>query len=189
MDLTPQDERLIKALALAIVNRPRATLKELAEAAGVSKATLHRFCGTRDNLVHIMETHGEAALNRIVVDTDLPNADPLTTLRSLINEHMAHRELMAFLLFQYRPDTVGPEGDTGRWQSYIKALDAFFLRGQQQGAFRIEITAAVFSEIFLTMIFAMVDAERRGRAASANSITVLEQMFLHGALVPKVDNA
>lgn len=31
------------------------------------------------------------------------------------------------------------------------------------------------------MIFGMVDAERRGRAASANSANVLEQMFLHGA--------
>lgn len=46
MTLISHDERLIKALAVAIVDRPRATLKELAEAAGVSKATLHRFCGT-----------------------------------------------------------------------------------------------------------------------------------------------
>ena len=45
MTLISHDERLIKALAVAIVDRPRATLKELAEAAGVSKATLHRFCG------------------------------------------------------------------------------------------------------------------------------------------------
>lgn len=45
MTLISHDERLIKALAVAIVDHPRATLKELAEAAGVSKATLHRFCG------------------------------------------------------------------------------------------------------------------------------------------------
>ncbi|HEJ6552327.1 TPA: transcriptional regulator, partial [Pseudomonas aeruginosa] len=35
MTLISHDERLIKALAVAIVDRPRATLKELAEAAGV----------------------------------------------------------------------------------------------------------------------------------------------------------
>lgn len=50
------DERLLKALADAIVVHPLATLKELAEAAGVSKATLHRFCGTRDNLVNMRAT-------------------------------------------------------------------------------------------------------------------------------------
>ncbi|AKA24488.1 TetR/AcrR family transcriptional regulator [Pseudomonas chlororaphis] len=183
MSLTPQDERLIKALALAIVDRPRATLKELAEAAGVSKATLHRFCGTRDNLVQIMENHGNTVLNRIITATDLEQGDPLEAFRSLINEHLAHREMLVFLLFQYRPDTLGLTGDDTELQSYSDALDRFFLRGQQLGAFRIDITAAVFTELFLTMIFGMVDAERRGRAASANSAHILEQMFLHGAAV------
>lgn len=180
MTLTPQDERLIKALALAIVDRPRATLKELAEAAGVSKATLHRFCGTRDNLVQMMESHGETVLNQITT-TDLLHGEPVQALRSLINEHLAHREMLVFLLFQYRPDTFAVNGEGDRWQTYADALDAFFLRGQQLGAFRIDVTAAVFTELFLTMIFGMVDAERRGRAASANSANVLEQMFLHGA--------
>jgi TetR/AcrR family transcriptional repressor of mexCD-oprJ operon len=184
MSLTPQDERLIKALALAIVDRPRATLKELAEAAGVSKATLHRFCGTRDNLVLMMESHGETVLNQITTSTDLLNGDPVQALRGLVNEHLAHREMLVFLLFQYRPDTFVNTDEGKRWQFYLDALDAFFLRGQQLGAFRIDITAAVFTELFLTMIFAMVDAERRGRAASANSANVVEQMFLHGAANP-----
>lgn len=48
MDLTAADEKLLKALAIAIVDHPRATFKEIAQAAGVSKATLNRFCGTRD---------------------------------------------------------------------------------------------------------------------------------------------
>ncbi|OLF54299.1 TetR/AcrR family transcriptional regulator [Pseudomonas chlororaphis] len=181
MSLTPQDERLIKALALAIVDRPRATLKELAEAAGVSKATLHRFCGTRDNLQQIMEDHGNAVLNRIIAISDLQQREPLEALRGLIDEHLAQREMLVFLLFQYRPDTLGLNGEDTGLQYYVDALDAFFLRGQQLGVFRIDITAAVFSELFLTLIFGIVDAERRGRAASANSAHVLEQMFLHGA--------
>lgn len=181
MSLTPQDERLIKALALAIITRPRATLKELAEAAGVSKATLHRFCGTRDKLVQIMESHGETVLNQIITTTDLLHGEPLQTLRSLITKHLAHREMLVFLLFQYRPDTLSVNGEGDRWQSYADALDAFFLRGQQLGTYRIDISAAILTELFLNLIFGMVDAERRGRAASANSADVLEQMFLHGA--------
>lgn len=181
MSLTINEERLIKALALAIVDRPRATLKELAESAGVSKATLHRFCGTRDKLLQLMENHGETVLNRIIATTDLQHGDPKASLRCLITEHLAHREMLVFLLFQYRPDTFAMNGEGERWQSYADALDRFFLRGQQLGVFRIDITAAVFTELFLTMIFGMVDAERRGRAASANSAHVMEQMFLNGA--------
>lgn len=181
MPLTAHDERLLKALAVAIVDRPRATLKELAESAGVSKATLHRFCGTRDNLVDMLEKHGEAVLSQIIAAADLEQAEPIAALRRLINEHLTHREMLVFLMFQYRPDFLTPEGGGARWQSYIQALDAFFLRGQQRGAFRIDITAAVYTELFTTLVYGMVDAERRGRAASANSANVLEQLFLHGA--------
>lgn len=181
MSLTVQDERLLKALATAIVARPRATLKELAESAGVSKATLHRFCGTRDNLVQMLEKHGETVLNQIIAAADLEQAEPSDALRRLISEHLTHRELLVFLMFQYSPEFLAPESDGARWQSYIQALDSFFLRGQQQGVLRIDISAAVFTELFTTMVYGMVDAERRGRAASANSANVLEQMFLHGA--------
>lgn len=93
MTLISHDERLIKALAVAIVDRPRATLKELAEAAGVSKATLHRFCGTRDNLVQMLEDHGETVLNQIIQACDLEHAEPLEALQLLIKEHLTHREL------------------------------------------------------------------------------------------------
>ncbi|WP_445675175.1 efflux pump transcriptional repressor NfxB [Pseudomonas aeruginosa] len=184
MTLISHDERLIKALAVAIVDRPRATLKELAEAAGASKATLHRFCGTRDNLVQMLEDHGETVLNQIIQACDLEHAEPLEALQRLIKEHLTHRELLVFLVFQYHPDFLDPHGEGARWQSYLEALDAFFLRGQQKGVFRIDITAAVFTELFITLVYGMVDAERRGRAASSNSAHTLEQMFLHGASNP-----
>lgn len=183
MPLTAQDERLLKALAVAIVDRPRATLKELAESAGVSKATLHRFCGTRDNLVEMLERYGETVLEQIVSAADLERTEPLQALRSLIAEHLKHREMLTCLGFLYRPDTFAPETEGRYWQTYLGALDAFFLRGQQLGAFRIDISAAVFAELFLTLIYGMVDAERRGRAASSNSVSTLEQFFLHGAAV------
>lgn len=183
MTLISHDERLIKALAVAIVDRPRATLKELAEAAGVSKATLHRFCGTRDNLVQMLEDHGETVLNQIIQACDLEHAEPLEALQRLIKEHLTHRELLVFLVFQYRTSSTRT-AKAHRWQSYLEALDAFFLRGQQKGVFRIDITAAVFTELFITLVYGMVDAERRGRAASSNSAHTLEQMFLHGASNP-----
>ncbi|MFJ9990447.1 TetR/AcrR family transcriptional regulator [Pseudomonas putida] len=183
MQPTPHDERLLKALAHAIVVQPRATLKELAETAGVSKATLHRFCGTRDNLVSMLESHGERVLNGVIEAADLKHAEPLTAIRQIISEHLRHREMLVFLMFQYRPDTLLGEGDDRRWHTYTQAMDAFFLRAQQMGTLRIDISAAVFTEMFLTMIFGMVDAERRGRAASANSAQALEQLFLQGARV------
>jgi len=185
MNLPAHDERLLKLLTTAVVDRPRATMKELAQLAGVSKATLHRYCGTRENLGQRLEDHAQSVLNRIIGNARLQQAEPLDALCRLIDGHLAHRELLAFLLAHYRPDFLDPQRNDGaRWQSYFDALDAFFLRGQQQGVFRIDITAAIFTELFITLTYGLVDAERRGRAASSHSANTLQQMFLHGALQP-----
>ncbi|MFG6203003.1 TetR/AcrR family transcriptional regulator [Pseudomonas retamae] len=182
MNLISHEEHLLKSLTVAVVNRPRATMKELAQLAGVSKATLHRYCGTRENLVQRLEEHAEATLNLIIRRAGLQHLQALDALRRLIREHLAHRELLAFLMAHYRPDFLDFERGDTRWQFYLLALDGFFLRGQQQGLFRIDITAAIFTELFITLVYGLVDAEQRGRAANADSARTLEQMFLHGAL-------
>ncbi len=182
MNLISHEEHLLKSLTVAVVNRPRATMKELAQLAGVSKATLHRYCGTRENLVQRLEEHAEATLNLIIRRAGLQHLQLLDALRRLIREHLAHRELLAFLMAHYRPDFLDFERGDTRWQFYLEALDGFFLRGQQQGLFRIDITAAIFTELFITLVYGLVDAEQRGRAANADSARTLEQMFLHGAL-------
>jgi TetR/AcrR family transcriptional regulator, mexCD-oprJ operon repressor len=174
-------DRLLKALAAALVERPRASLKELAQAAGVSKATLHRFCGTREQLMLMLERHGCEVMEDVLADADLTQAEPLAALRRLIGGHLRHRELLVFLMFQYRPDSLEPGPDGNAWTPYGDALDAFFLRGQKSGCFRIDIPAQVLTELFVSLIYGMVDAERRGRAASFQSAAVLEQFFLEGA--------
>ena len=39
----PLDDKLARALALSIAQQPRASLQQLARAAGISKATLYRI--------------------------------------------------------------------------------------------------------------------------------------------------
>ncbi len=171
-------ERLLKQLATAIVSHPRATMKELAELVGVSKATLNRHYGTRANLEQQLEFHAKIVLAQVTSDANLRVTKPLEALRFLIREHLAHRDLLALLLFEHRPRGQVLEQEA----SYLEDLDAFFLRGQQLGAFRIDISAAAFTELFVNLIYGMVDAERRGRAATANSAHTFEQMFLHGSV-------
>lgn len=180
MDLTAADEKLLKALAIAIVDHPRATFKEIAQAAGVSKATLNRFCATRDNLIEMLLNHGSVVIYRVIADADL-EAAPLDALHRLIEGHLIHRELLVFLSFQWRPDTFDLDAGGCRWLPYSETLDEFFLRGQKLGVFRIDIGAPALSEIFSSLIFGLVDAERRGRIARAGMAALIEQFFLNGA--------
>lgn len=164
-----------------MVEHPRGTFKEIAQAAGVSKATLNRYCGTRDNLIEMLFDYGSQVMNQVISEADLQHAPLPDALQRLVDGHLAHRELLVFLMFQWRPDSLLECGEEARWLPYTNALDQFFLRGQQEGIFRIDIGAPVLTELFASLLFGLVDGERRGRVARASMGTSLLQFFMQGA--------
>lgn len=106
-----QDQRLLKALATAMVNHPRATMGELAELAGVSRATLNRHCGTREGLKRRLESHARSTLERLTHSAALQRLEPREALRELIREHLAQRDLLALLMFEQNPGRQAGHGD------------------------------------------------------------------------------
>ncbi len=183
MEAPQADEKLLKALAIALVDHPRGTFRDLAKAAGISKATLNRFCGTRENLIEILMSYGSGVMNRFIQNAGLKESSIRDALHHLISDHLSHRELLAFLAFQWSPDSLEKDGGDSNWRPYGEALDSFFLRGQEEGVFRIDLGAPELTEIFISLIFGMVDAERRGRVARARIAGLIEQFFLRGAIV------
>lgn len=177
----PDDDRMLAALALALVDNSRATLQDLARAVGVSKATLYRFCRTREELVERLIRHGSDMLDGALSDADLDTGAPIEALRRLITLQLNHRELTVFLVYYWRPDAELGTEDTVGWTEYLEKVDAFFLRGQREGVFRIDITAAAMSEVFTSVFCGLVDAERRGRVARAGMPQVIETLFMRGA--------
>ncbi|OLU29153.1 transcriptional regulator [Pseudomonas sp. PA15(2017)] len=175
------EEKLLKALAVAMVEQPRGTFKDIAQAAGVSKATLNRYCGTRDNLIEMLFDYGSEVMNQVIAEADLQQAPLPEALQRLVDGHLVHRDLLVFLMFQWRPDFLHECGKEARWLPYTNALDQFFLRGQQEGVFRIDIGAPVLTELFASLLFGLVDGERRGRVARASMGASLQTFFMHGA--------
>ncbi|VCX89139.1 hypothetical protein BANRA_00020 [Pseudomonas aeruginosa] len=60
----------------------------------------------------------------------LQRLEPREALRELIREHLAQRDLLALLMFEQNPGRQAGHGDAS-WQSYVEALDAFFLRASR----------------------------------------------------------
>lgn len=173
---TAEDDRILVALALALVDQPRASLQELARAIGVSKATLYRYCSTRQALIDRLAMHSGEALNQAIQAAELDSAPPLDALRALIARHLEHRELTIFLMYYWKDASTDVCSDC-HWN---KALDAFFLRGQEAGVFRIDISAPALTEIFGNLLIGLFDAERRGRVARMGLAELIESAFLHG---------
>lgn len=173
-----EDDELLVPLARALVEYPRGTLQELAKAIGVSKATLYRFCRTREQLINRLAAHSFETFAEAIRAAALDSAPPLDALRQLIANNLKHRELTAFALHYWKDSGIEP----GECDGLEASLDAFFLRGQQENVFRIDIPAAALTEIWNYTWVGLVDAERRGRVARACLAHVIEQAFLDGAL-------
>lgn len=177
---SPEDHsRLLAALALALVDQPRGTLQDLARAVGISKATLYRFCRTRDELISRLIDHCIGVLAKVIESSGLDDPSPLAALRRLNANMVEQREVAAFLIYYWREVVSGVSSD---WQTdWEGKLDAFFLRGQQQGIFRIDVSAPALTEIWASVLIGLLDGERRGRIARAGLAGLAERVFLRGA--------
>src|SRR5690606_38987885 len=95
-------------------------------------------------------------------NAELDSHSPLEALRRLAINSLENQELMLFLVYFWRSGTAVEEQIQTEW---VAALDAFFLRGQQAGVFRIDIATAAMTELWISMLIGLQDAERRGRVA------------------------
>lgn len=173
---TDNDNKLLKCLAVSLVENPRSNLKELAESVGISKATLHRFCGTRDNLEAILFTKSIESMERIMVIAEKECDDYRKGLKLLIKEHYECKEFL-----RYSCNVQGCTNDE-YWNTYARAIDSFFLKAQKQGVIKIDYSVSVLTELFLSVIYGIIDGERRGRVAPSYTLETIEKFFLHGVL-------
>lgn len=170
------DNQLLKMLAVSIVDNPRSTIKDLAESVGISKATLHRYCGTRENLDLMLHDKVYETLGNLIQVAEMESEDYLSGLKKLTEAHYDNKE---YLRYMYIIQVCEEEEF---WQSYFKAIDTFFLKGQKAGIFNIEFGVSILSEIYVSAICGLIDAERRGRVASNGIEAIFEKLFLFGAL-------
>lgn len=174
-------DALLNALALALVDHPRASLQELACAVGVSKATLYRFSRTRESLISTLRLHSVKAYQRAIRNANLETATPVDGIRALLENYYLNKELTIFLIHYWHPE-IDNNDDCLASQ---EILDAFFLRGQQEGFFRIDISAVTMSECCHGLFFSLIDAERRGRVPRTKIISIIETMLLQGCTAAK----
>lgn len=176
MNNVADDSKLIKKLAVAMTEFPGATLKEIAEAADISKATLHRLYGTRENLEAILTQKANETLNAFVAVTAIDYDDFRIGIRRLIEVSNDISELLGYIFV--RQSNL----DSEFWKGYYKALDNFFLKGQKKGFIRIDFPVPFLSEVFIATACCLPEAERRGRIASDCTDDLFEDFFLNGSV-------
>ena len=176
MNSSINEGQMLKLLAMSIVDNPRSTIRELGESVGISKAALHRFCGTRENLDNMLKEKAYETLNSLRDVAEKEYNNYLEGLTLLTQAHDDNKEYLRYIC------AMKSHEDESLCQPYFKAMDSFFLRGQKAGVFKIEFGVSVLTEIYVMVLCGIIDAERRGRVAPNGILEMLENLFLYGVL-------
>ncbi|MFJ3643028.1 TetR/AcrR family transcriptional regulator [Streptomyces sp. NPDC090108] len=173
-------EHVLRSAAALLTRKSTATMDEVARAAGISRATLHRHFAGRDALVRALEALGiaecEAALDRARLDEGLASE----AVRRLVREIQPAAGLLAFL---YGENQLW-EGDrqNAGWPALDTRIGAVFQRGQRDGELRIDLTPAWLTEALYGLIASCAWATLDGRVASRDFPTMVAELLLGGAL-------
>ncbi|MEU5715053.1 helix-turn-helix domain-containing protein [Streptomyces sp. NPDC020403] len=177
--MTLDREQVLRSAAALLSRRSTATMDEVAKAAGIGRATLHRHFAGRDALVRALEDLGirefEAALDAAALDEGSAEEG----LRRLVAAVEPGAGLLAFLVTEnqlFEGDQVN-EG----WNRLDARVSAFFRRGQERGEFRIDLTPAWLTEALYGLIGTGAWAVQAGRVAAQDFPYMIVELLLGGA--------
>ncbi len=171
-------ERVLKEAAALLTRRASTPMDEIARAAGISRATLHRHFAGRDALIRALEEHGIAQFVQAMDAARLDEGDAAEALRRLIAEAEPVAGVLAFL---FTENQLFEDGEINAgWAELDDRIAALFRRGQEEGDFRIDLSAAWLTEAFYGLIGAGAWAVHEGRVARNDLNHSIAELLLGG---------
>ncbi|MFB8089136.1 TetR/AcrR family transcriptional regulator [Streptomyces sp. col6] len=172
-------EQVLRSAAALLTRKSTATMDEVARAAGIGRATLHRHFAGRDALVRALEELGiqefEAALDAAAMDEG-PSEE---ALRRFVHAVEPSAGLLSFLVTE---NQLWEDGDQNAgWDRLDARVAAFFRRGQERGEFRIDLTPAWLTEALYGLIGSGAWAVQAGRVAARDFPYMIVELLLGGA--------
>lgn len=169
---------VLRTLAEALVRDPGASMEQLAQTLRVSRATLHRLVSSRDELIREI---GQTALSTCRGAFSAVRLDDGPADEALARLVAALTPNASFYLFLLRlgEDVVCQAEDS--WQRDRERLLRFFQRGQEDGVFRIDVSANWLVDALAALLQAAGAAAQEGRLAPAEMNHAVCAVLLDGA--------
>lgn len=166
-------------LAEALVRQPNASMEQLAHSIGVSRATLHRMVSSRDELIKKLSDYAYGTCSQAFAKLKLDEGPVDVALQRMVAELNPNANL--FLFLQRQSLTQGCSTIEEDWQEQRKQLVAFFQRGQEDGIFRIDVSASWLVDALGALLRAAGEAAYEERLARADMNYVVCSILMDGA--------
>ncbi len=172
-------DQVLRSAAALLTRKSTATMDEVAKAAGISRATLHRHFAGRDALVRALETLGIAECEAALDTARLDDGPAGEAVHRLVRALEPSGGLLAFL---YTENQLfeGEEQNQG-WARIDERLVGLFRRGQESGEFRIDLTPVWLAEALYGLLVSGAWAVSDGRVAGKDFTYMIVELLLGGA--------
>jgi AcrR family transcriptional regulator len=178
---------ILQAAGKLLVRRRNATLSEIADAASVSRSTLHRYFPDRALLVDAVMEDSLDELRRATQDAALDQGPPLEALRRLVTGYASLGVQIRFLFGDpqmWVDPAADPTAPEPRWTAPAETVLNLIKRGQAEGALDAEVSADWIERVLWGLIYTAVEAVDQGQlprhGAAATVIRTLERGVVTG---------
>ncbi|MDH6520347.1 TetR/AcrR family transcriptional repressor of mexCD-oprJ operon [Streptomyces sp. SAI-135] len=172
-------DHVLRSAAALLTRKSTATMDEVAKAAGISRATLHRHFAGRDALVRALEEHGIAECEAALDAARLDEGSASDAVRRLVREVEPVAGLLSFL---YGENELWEDGGGDSWARLDLRIASVFVRGQQSGEFRIDLSPVWLTEALYGLVASCAWATQAGRVAPKDFTHMITGLLLGGAL-------
>ncbi|WP_406098576.1 TetR/AcrR family transcriptional regulator [Streptomyces sp. NBC_01013] len=177
--MTLDREQVLRSAAALLTRKSTATMDEVARAAGIGRATLHRHFAGRDALVRALEELGIQEFGAALDAAALDEGTSREALRRFVDAIEPSAGLLSFLVTENQL-FEGDEQNDG-WDRLDARVAAFFRRGQERGEIRIDLTPAWLTEALYGLISSAAWAVQAGRVAAQDFSHMIVELLLGGA--------
>ncbi|MBE9499454.1 TetR family transcriptional regulator [Streptomyces qinglanensis] len=171
-------EELLGTAADLLTRRPTSSMDDIAKAARISRATLHRHFAGRAALIRALEQLGLRRLDAALDAARTDEGDAADAVRRVIAETEPLAGFLGFLVTENQ--LFEPGEQHAGWTRIDERISALFQRGQRQGAFRIDLSPAWLTEALYALITASAWAVQDGRVAARDSVRMTAELLLGG---------
>lgn len=171
-------DHVLRRAAELLTRKGTATQDEIAKAAGISRATLHRHFAGRDALIRALEELGLRQLGEVADEAGLDEGRAAEALVRLID---GARPVAGFLAFLWSENQLfeGEAVNEG-WERLDARIIALFQRGQEAGEFRIDLSPAWLTEALYGLMGSAAWSVQSGKAAPRDFTAMVTGLLLGG---------
>lgn len=171
-------EHVLREAATQLVRHPASSMDEIARAAGISRATLHRLYPGRDALAIALGARALEQVSAAIDAAHIDHGDAAAALRRMVDELMPIAEFLGFL---YGESSLvdNPEIDTA-WNVIDNRVTAVVSRGQEEGSLRVDLPARWIAEAAFSLAVGAGWSVRDGKLARRDASRAVAELLLGG---------